>query len=252
MEHGPSFVDAAKPILEVRGVSKSFGGVQALKNVDLTLYDRELLALLGDNGAGKSTLCKVISGVYACDKGSVSVDGKAIKNGSIQDAKRLGIKMIYQDLALFDELDVTSNLFMGEQIHRWGFLRKKEMKRKSREIIERLHTTVQVLDREVRFLSGGQQHSIAVGRGVYVGRQPRILIMDEPTAGLGVEESNKMLELLMNIRREVSVILITHHLDFVFEVADRAVILRSGQVAGEVSVAQTSKNEIIGLMVGAT
>lgn len=251
MNANPTPATDRKPILEVREVRKSFGGVQALDGVDLTLHENEVIALLGDNGAGKSTLCKIIAGAYQADSGSVAVNGVAVRNGNIQDARRAGIKMIYQDLALFGELDVTANLYMGEQLHRWGFLRKKAMEQGAREIIERLQTTVKVLDREVRFLSGGQQHSLALGRGVYVGKRAKIIILDEPTAGLGLEQSNKMVELLKTVKRDVAIILITHHLDQVFELADRAVVLRSGRVAGDLLVANATKNEIVSLMVGA-
>jgi len=241
----------ATPLLEARGIAKSFGGVEALGSVDLTLHENEFIALLGDNGAGKSTLCKIIAGAYAADTGTVSVAGHAVKNGNIQDARRHGIKMIYQDLALFSELDVTSNLYMGEQLHRFGFLRKKAMEQGARQIIERLQTTVKVLDREVRYLSGGQQHSIAIGRGVYVGQQARILILDEPTAGLGLEQSSKMLELLKTVRKDVAIILITHHMDHVFELADRALVLRSGRLAGDVKVADVAPRDLVAMMVGA-
>jgi len=166
--------------------------------------------------------------------------------------------MIYQDLALFGVLDVTSNLFMGEQISRWGIINKRAMRERAREILGVLRTTVKSLNQEVCTLSGGQQHSVAIGRGVYVGTRAKIIIMDEPTAGLGIEESAKVLELLKEIRHQVAVILISHNLDHVFEVADRAVVLRSGAVAGEVQIAGASeaeipsrKNEIVSLMLGA-
>lgn len=247
-----------QPILSVAGISKNFGGIQALSDVNLTLYNKEVLALLGDNGAGKSTLVKIISGAYPRDRGEVFVEGERVKNGSVQDSKRAGIKMIYQDLALFGVLDVTSNLFMGEQIARWGIINKRAMRERAREILGALRTTVKSLNQEVRTLSGGQQHSVAIGRGVYVGTRAKIIIMDEPTAGLGIEESVKVLELLKEIRHQVAVILISHNLDHVFEVADRAVVLRSGIVAGEVQIAgagaaeiPSRKNEIVSLMLGA-
>jgi ABC-type sugar transport system ATPase subunit len=258
METKLSSLKDRRAILSVRGISKDFGGIHALSNVNLELYDKEVLAVLGDNGAGKSTLVKIISGAYSRDKGDVFVDGARVRNGSVQDSRHAGIKMIYQDLALFEVLDVTSNLFMGESISRWGFINKRAMHEEARKILGALRTTIKSLSQEVSTLSGGQQHSIAIGRGIYVGTSAKIIIMDEPTAGLGIEESSKVLELLKEIKRQVAVILISHNLDHVFEVADRAVVLRSGTVAGEVDIAGASeqeipsrKNEIVSLMLGA-
>jgi D-xylose transport system ATP-binding protein len=238
-------------LLSVKGVYKNFGGIQALSNVNLDLYDKELLALLGDNGAGKSTLIKIISGAYTRDKGKIYFEGNEVKIANPKEAKNLGIKTIYQDLALFGVLDITDNLYMGEQVTKWGFLRKREMDERSKEILSHVKTTIKSLRQQVKNLSGGQQHSVAIARGVYVGSSARIVIMDEPTAGLGVEESEKVLELLLEIRRKVAVILISHNLDHVFRVADRATVLRSGTVAGTVNIADSDKNEIVSLMMGA-
>lgn len=237
-------------VLSVRGIYKSFGGIKALSDVDLDLYDKELLVILGDNGAGKSTLVKIISGAYASDQGEIYIYGRKVKISSPQDAKRFGIKIIYQDLALFEVLDVTQNFFMGEQLSIFGFLRNKTMDTKSKEILQHLKTGVKSLRQRVEFLSGGQQHAVAIGRGVFVGTEAKIIIMDEPAAGLGVEESNRILELLKEMRDRLPVILITHNLDHVFEVADRAIVLREGKVNGIVRIAESNKEEIINLMIG--
>jgi D-xylose transport system ATP-binding protein len=209
-----------------------------------------VLALLGDNGAGKSTLCKIIAGAYIADRGEIFFEGEKVRIHSPKDSKELGVSMIYQDLALFEVLDVTSNLFMGEEITRFGFLKKKAMDEQAANILKHMRTTIKSLRQEVRVLSGGQRHSTAIGRGLYVGNRPRVIILDEPTAGLGVDASQQVLELMKELKNEVSVILISHNLDHVFEVADRAVVLRSGKVSGQVNISEASKADIVGLMMG--
>jgi ABC-type sugar transport system ATPase subunit len=238
------------PILSVRGIYKHFGGLVALGGVDFDLYEKEVLALLGDNGAGKSTLCKVIAGAYKADKGEIVFEGNRARIHNTKDSRQLGINMIYQDLALFEVLDVTSNLYMGEEICRLGFLRKKAMDDEARRVLKHMRATVKSLRQEVRVLSGGQRHSTAIGRGLYIGNRAKVIILDEPTAGLSVDASGKVLELMKELKNEISVILITHNLDHVFEVADRAVILRNGLMAGEVKISESNKAEIVGLMVG--
>lgn len=236
-------------ILSVKGIYKNFGGIRALSDVSLGLYDRELLAILGDNGAGKSTLIKIISGAYTSDRGRIYIHGQRVKISSPQDARRFGIRTVYQDLALFEVLNVTQNFFMGEQLSTFGFLRNKIMDAKSKEILQHLRIGVKSLRQRVGSISGGQQHAVAIGRGVYIGGKVKIMIMDEPTAGLGVEESNKILELLKEMRDKIPVILITHNLDHVFKVANRAIVLRGGKVNGVVMIAESNKEEIINLMI---
>lgn len=215
------------------------------------LFPREVLALLGDNGAGKSTTIKIISGYLQPDGGEIFLEGKRVVFASPSHARSMGIETVYQDLALFGVLDVTSNLFMGREKHRFGMLQRKAMERETWKILEKMKTTVKSIHQKVRTLSGGQQHAVAIGRSVYVGGTPKILIMDEPTAGLGVEESQKVLELIRELREKgISIILISHNLEHVFCVADRIVVLRSGEVVGERRTSETNQSEIVHLMMG--
>jgi D-xylose transport system ATP-binding protein len=242
--------DGRKPILSIRGGCKRFGGLQALDNIDIDIYDREILALLGDNGAGKSTLIKAISGAHTLDKGDIFFDGKKVQIQRPEDANRLGIKTVYQDLALLGPLDVTSNLFIGAEYTRWGFLQKKKMEQEAQSVLAQMKTTIKSLRQEVQSLSGGQQHSLAIGRGVFVGSEPRLIIMDEPTAGLGVKQSREVLELLKELGRKFAVIFITHNLEYAFEVTQRAVVLCNGRVAGEMKIDKVNHNQIVSLMMG--
>lgn len=238
------------PILSIRGGSKRFGGVVALDNIDFDLYDREIVALLGDNGAGKSTLIKAISGYHTLDEGEMFFGGKKVTIQKPDDAKRLGIKTIYQDLALLGMLDVTANLFIGAEQTKFGFLQKKKMDEEARRVLGLMKTTIRTLRQEVHSLSGGQQHSLAIGRGVFVGTSPRMIIMDEPTAGLGVKQSREVLALLKDLGKKYGVIFITHNLEYAFEVAHRIVVLCNGRVVGELGIEGANKNQIVSLMMG--
>jgi len=240
-------------ILEAKNITKRFGGLTALDKVDFYLKENEILALLGDNGAGKSTFIKVIAGMHSDYEGNILVDGEEVDISSPQDSKRLGIETLYQNLALFDALNIPTNLFMNQELKRgWNFfLDKKPMYKLTREVLGKLDITVKSIKQKVGNLSGGQQHAVAIGRAVYIGSTPRIVIMDEPTAGLGVEESRKLLEIIRELAdREISVILISHNLDHVFKVADRAMVLRSGKLVGERDIEKTSHEEITQMMLG--
>ena len=214
-----------QPILSIRGGAKRFGGIQALDNINLDIYDNEILALLGDNGAGKATLIKAISGAHTLDAGEIYFGGKQVQIMKPEDAHNLGIKTVYQDLALFGILNVTVNLFAGSEYTRWGFLQKKKMEQEAQSVLAQMKTTIKSLRQEVQSLSGGQQHSLAIGRGVFVGSEPRLIIMDEPTAGLGVKQSREVLELLKELGRKFAVIFITHDLGVV---ADHFIALLDG------------------------
>lgn len=242
--------ERGQPILSASGITKHFGGIHALEGVDMDLYDKEALALLGDNGAGKSTLIKIISGALDQDEGEIRFNGEQVRIADPNDAKELGIKTVHQDLALFTLLDVTSNLFAGEEKTRFGFLQKGKMDEDTDEILEELRVSVKSLRQRVGSLSGGQRHAVAIGRGVYVGHEPSVIIMDEPTAGLGVEESKNVIQLLKDLKKKVSVIFITHNMDYAFDVADRALVLASGRVAGMVDMDETTEEEIVGMMMG--
>lgn len=238
------------PILSIRGGSKRFGGIQALDDINLDIYENEILALLGDNGAGKSTLIKALSGAHTLDEGEIRFEGRQVNISKPEDAHNLGIKTVYQDLALFGILDVTANLFAGSEYTRWGFLQKKKMDKEAQNVLSHLKTTIKSLNQEVRSLSGGQQHSVAIGRGVFIGHEPKLIIMDEPTAGLGVKQSREVLRLLKELGQKFAVIFITHNLEYAFEVAQRAVVLCSGRVAGVLDMAEANHNQIVSLMMG--
>jgi ABC-type sugar transport system ATPase subunit len=245
------------PILEARDISIRFGGVEALKRVSLHLMPGEALALAGDNGAGKSTLIKILSGVYHADAGELRFDGRTMQLRDPQDARAQGIETIYQDLALADNLDVGSNIFLGrEPTHRkLGFqvIDRPHMAQVAREVLERLDIVIppRKLGGPVKMLSGGQRQAIAIGRAIYW--NARVLIMDEPTAALGVPEQRKVMALIGSLKAQgVAVILISHNLHDIFAVSDRIVVLRRGEVAGERNVAHTNGDEIVRLMVGDT
>jgi ABC-type sugar transport system ATPase subunit len=245
------------PILEARDISIRFGGVEALRRVSLQLMAGEVLALAGDNGAGKSTLIKILSGVYHADAGSLLFNGAALQLRDPQDARAQGIETIYQDLALADNLDVGSNIFLGREPTRRQFglqvIDRPLMAQVAREVLERLDIVIpeRKLGGPVKMLSGGQRQAIAIGRAIYW--NARVLIMDEPTAALGVPEQRKVMELIAALKAQgVSVILISHNLHDIFAIADRVVVLRRGEVAGERLVAATNGDEIVHLMVGDT
>ncbi|WP_233801447.1 ATP-binding cassette domain-containing protein [Paraburkholderia sp. HP33-1] len=248
---------AATPILEARDISIRFGGVEALKRVSLQLTPGEVLALAGDNGAGKSTLIKILSGVYHADAGELRFDGRPMQLRDPQDAREQGIETIYQDLALADNLDVGSNIFLGREPTRrkLGFrvIDRPRMAQVAREVLERLDIVIaqRKLTGPVKMLSGGQRQAIAIGRAIYW--NARVLIMDEPTAALGVPEQRKVMALIGSLKAQgVAVILISHNLHDIFAVSDRIIVLRRGEVAGERRIEQTNGDEIVRLMVGDT
>jgi ABC-type sugar transport system ATPase subunit len=243
------------PILEAKNVSIRFGGVEALKSVSLTLNRGEVLALAGDNGAGKSTLIKVISGVYHPHAGELSFEGAPLILNGPQDARSKGIETIYQDLALADNLDAGSNIFLGREpmTRRFGLsvIDRPQMRQIARQVLDRLDIVVpeKKLAGPVRTLSGGQRQAIAIGRAIYW--NARILIMDEPTAALGVPEQRKVMELIRTLKAEgVAIILISHNLHDIFAVADRILVLRRGELAGERLAKETDGDEVVRLMVG--
>lgn len=246
---------AGEYLLEVKDLYKSFGGVQALKNVSLTLRRREVLAVVGDNGAGKSTLMKVISGAILPDSGQIFLEGQEARIRNPQDALELGIQMTYQDLALVDCLDITTNLFLGREICRpvagMKFLKLKKMRTDTRKHLESLGIkTVKNLREKVRRLSGGQRQVIAISRAVFWGQ--KIIILDEPTAALGVRESQRVLELIRALKeQDISVVVISHNLHHVFFVADRVMVLRHGENAGEREIHKTDGDEVVKLITGA-
>lgn len=242
------------PILETRGLTKRFAGLTALEDVSFQLFPGEVLALAGDNGAGKSTLIKCISGAHLPSEGQVVFEGREVAINTPQDSRELGIETIYQDLALAENLDVGSNVFLGRERMRKIFgvfpaLDRAAMREASKEVLETLdiHTA---LDRPVRDLSGGQRQAVAIGRAIFW--KARVLIMDEPTAALGVPEQRKVVELIQKLKSQgVAIIFISHNLSDIFAVSDRVLVLRRGVKAGERLIAETNGDELVKLMVGA-
>ena len=242
----------ATPLLEMRRVSKRFGALDALRGVDLELYAGEVLALLGDNGAGKSTLMKILAGAIAPDKGEILFRGKPVTYHNPGGARALGIEMVYQDLALCDSLDAAHNLFLGrEPTGPAGvpFVDRPRMYREARRALDDLHIVVRSLTTPIRFLSGGQRQSIAIGRAVTF--RPKVLILDEPTAALAVREVEKVLTLIQTLRDQgVSIVFITHRLQDVFRACDRIAILYEGTLRAQRRVENTSLEEIVDIMMG--
>jgi ABC-type sugar transport system ATPase subunit len=245
----------AQPILEIKDLYKRFGGLVAVDRVSLQVYPGEVVGLLGDNGAGKSTLIKMISGVYQPDGGQIILDGKPMTFSTPQDARRQGIETIYQDLALCENLDASSNIFLGrERLRRqlgvFRVLDRPYMQEQSRQVLDQLDIRIPDLRSPIRQLSGGQRQAVSIARAVYW--NAHLMIMDEPTAALGVPEQLKVLELVRTLRhRGVPVILISHNMQDVFAVADRVVVMRRGSKSGERLISQTNENEVVSLMVGA-
>ncbi len=248
---------AGAPILSVQGITKRFGGVQALTQVSFELAAGEVLALAGDNGAGKSTLIKCISGVHQPDEGEIRYKGQPVSFAGPRQARDLGIETIYQDLALADNLDVGANVFLGREPARryLGLLPaidRRQMRAAANEVLKQLEIEIAPakLTKPVRTLSGGQRQAVAIGRAIYW--QAEILIMDEPTAALGVPEQRKVRELIMRLKaKRVAIIFISHNLQDIFAVSDRILVLRRGRAAGERRIDVTDHDEIVKLMVGA-
>jgi ribose transport system ATP-binding protein len=248
---------AATPVLEVRHAEKRFGAVQALRDVSFEANCGEVLALLGDNGAGKSTLVKCISGVYLLDGGEILLDGVPIALHSPAAARRAGIETVYQDLALFDNLTPAQNFYCGREIAfpAWlpeglRLLSGRAMDRQAGAVLERLKVRLPNFDAPVALMSGGQRQAIAVARATVFAR--KLVILDEPTAALGVRESRKVLDLIVQLRAEGNaVILITHNMEHVVELADRAVVLRQGRKVGELRPDRSNRRELVSMIVGA-
>jgi len=242
---------SATPVLALRGISKRFGAVQALTDVDLEVHAGEVVALVGDNGAGKSTLVKTIAGVSPADEGVFEWEGRPVEVSRPHDAQDLGIATVYQDLALCDNLDVVANLFLGREIMRAGVLDEIEMERRSRELLDTLSIRIPSVRIPIASLSGGQRQTVAIARSML--GNPKLVILDEPTAALGVEQTAQVLDLVERLReRGLAVILISHNMADVKAVADKVAVLRLGRNNGVFDVASTSQEEIISAITGAT
>ncbi|MER6689415.1 ATP-binding cassette domain-containing protein [Streptomyces minutiscleroticus] len=242
---------SATPVLALRGVSKRFGAVQALTDVELEVHAGEVVALVGDNGAGKSTLVKTIAGVHPIDEGSIEWDGKVVQISKPHDAQALGIATVYQDLALCDNIDVVGNLYLGRELKKRGVLDEVEMERRSRELLDTLSIRIPSVRIPIASLSGGQRQVVAIARSML--GEPKLVILDEPTAALGVEQTAQVLDLVERLReRGHAVILISHNMADVKAVADKVAVLRLGRNNGVFEVKSTSQEEIISAITGAT
>ena len=242
-------------LLALQGVSKRFGPVEALSDVDFEVHAGEVVGLVGDNGAGKSTLVKAIAGIHAPDEGTIRFDGEEVKIKGPQDATELGIATVYQDLALCDNLDVVANLFLGREEVSPGVgtasrqLDEARMEHQTGELLSNLAVTIPSLRSEVGTLSGGQRQQVAVARSLL--GEPKVVLLDEPTAALGVAQTAQVLQLIRRLReRELGVVVISHNLVDVFEVADRIVVLRLGRPAGDFSAEATTEEHVVSAITG--
>jgi len=245
-----------EPVLEAREVVKTFGRVQALRGANFTVYPREVVALVGDNGAGKSTLVKTLVGVHPADRGQVFFEGRPVEIHSPHAARDLGMETVYQDLALAAEIDPAANMFLGREILRrgvlgkLGFLDKAEMRRRSDEAFERLGVKIQDTGARVANMSGGQRQGIAICRAVTWAK--RLVFMDEPTAALGVVQTRNVLDHIRRVRDQgLSVVLISHNMPEVFEVADRIEVFRLGTRVARLKPSEVSMEDVVAAMTGA-
>lgn len=239
-------------LVEMRGMVKRYGGVQALAGADFDIYPREIHALVGDNAAGKSSLIKALSGAAPADEGEIRIDGRPVAIRDPRHAKALGIETVYQDLALADNLDIPANVFLGRELTCSGvlspFLDLRRMSREAEKLLGRLKIRIPDLRQKVRTLSGGQRQCVGIARSVYF--NARLIILDEPTAALGVEETKKVLELVKEMRSQGhSIVMISHNLAHVFELCDRISVMKTGIVAGSRHISETSRDEILRLIV---
>ncbi len=244
------------PILELKGISKRFGAVQALDSVDFEAYADQVVGLVGDNGAGKSTLVKIISGVYQPDEGTFSFEGRPVNIDQPSDATRLGIETVYQDLALCDNLDVVGNLYLGRELLRplipglLSTMDEIEMEQTALRLVGDLHVTLPSVREEVASLSGGQRQSVAVARAVLW--NSKVLLLDEPTAALGVEQTQQVKALIKRLRqRGLAVVIISHNLADIFDVSDRIIVLRLGHRVATFDTKDTNAESVVGAITGA-
>ena len=237
------------PLVEMRDISIAFGGIKAVDHVSIDLYPGEVVGLLGHNGAGKSTLIKCLSGAYQADAGESYVNGEKAEISNPRDARSYNIETIYQTLALADNLNAASNLFLGREIvGPGGFLDDSAMEAETRKILARLNPNFRKFDVPVSALSGGQRQSVAIARAVYF--NAKILIMDEPTAALGPQETQMVAELIAELKKQgIGIFLIEHDIHAVMDLCDRAVVMKNGQRVGTVNVNEVTDEDILGMII---
>ncbi|MEM7024466.1 MAG: ATP-binding cassette domain-containing protein [Pseudomonadota bacterium] len=245
-----------EPVLTMHGISKAFGGLRAVIDVDLDLFAGEVLAIVGDNGAGKSTLIKILTGVYRADAGRILIEGKQVRIDSRRDSMDAGVAAVYQNLGLVDTLPAAPNVFLGaEPVRRIlgiPFLDNRRMREEAIRLLrDRVGVDLPNIDDPTLSYSGGQRQAVAIARAI-LSTDLKVLVMDEPTAALGPEETRNTLSLIRSVRdRGIAVILISHNLEQVFEVADRVLVMRGGRRAGLVEVANATKQDVLGMIIGA-
>jgi len=245
-----------EPLVEMKGIYKLFGGLCALNNVDFHINPAEVIGLVGDNAAGKSTLMKVLAGVHPPTEGDILVESQKHFFRSPQDARNVGIEMLFQDLALVPELDVTDNLFLGKELSKKVFgrdmkflLDRKTMDEKSEKFLRELEINVDSVKEKVKNLSGGQRQSVSIARTIFF--NARLVILDEPTSAISVKETQRVLELILQLKKKgISVIIVSHRMEDIFNVADRIVVLRRGRIVEDVEMGNTTPELIIKKIIG--
>lgn len=245
------------PLLSVRGVSKNYGSVEALRDVSFDIRVGEVVGLVGDNGAGKSTLVKCIAGVLRPSAGQINLEGTAHEFGSPADARSAGVETVYQDLALVELFDLTDNLFLGRELVRSGlpgaigWLRKSDMAVQARRAIGQLPANFPDLDAPIDTMSGGQRQVVAIAKAAFWGR--RLMLLDEPTAALGVQESAGVLDMVRHTaaRGDIAILVIAHNLEHIFSVCSRILVMRRGSLVADLDVRSTSAEEVVGYITGA-
>jgi ABC-type sugar transport system ATPase subunit len=251
-------MNQAVPLVEMHGIRKSFGAVQALRGVDLTLYHNEVLGLVGDNAAGKSTLMKILSGAYLPDEGEIFIEGQRVHIRQPEDSRRLGIEMVYQDFALANNLDVAANIFLGREIVHFSLgpirvMDQRRMARESQHLMERLRIDIASVRQRVETLSGGQRQAVAIARATAF--NAKVIIMDEPTAALSVAAIDKVLDLIRQLKEQgASIIIISHRLEDIYRVGDRVMVMRHGRKVAELPVEgdiHEFRERVVAYMVGA-
>ena len=237
------------PLVEIKDLSIAFGGIRAVDHASVDLYPGEVVAILGHNGAGKSTLIKILSGAYKRDSGKIFVDGQEADINNPRDAKKYGIETIYQTLAVADNVDAAANLFLGREVlTNWGTLDDVAMEAEARKVMGRLNPNFQRFKEPVSKLSGGQRQSVAIARAILF--NARILIMDEPTAALGPQETEQVGELIHRLKQDgIGIFLISHDIHDVFDLADRVAVMKNGQMVGYAQTKDVTKDEVLGMII---